>query len=128
MEIRVDERYSSIMLPKLTLQPLIENAIEHGIGRKDGKGGKIRIWIEAEQDVLLKISDTGTGITPEKIEEMNRYLHDEEVELGYGVRNVNRRIELLFGEHYGLEYAENANHGVVVTVRLPYAQENQTQE
>lgn len=122
LEVCVDERYNDMMMPKLTLQPLVENAIEHGIGRSGGKGGRIRIWIEEEQqDVLLKLSDSGTGITPEKIEEMNRYLHEEEVELGYGVRNVNRRIELLFGDHYGLEYAENENHGAVVTVRLPHA-------
>lgn len=116
---QIEERYNNIMLPKLTLQPLVENSIEHGISRRDGKGGKIRIWIEEEEDILLKLSDSGTGITAEKIEEMNRYLHEEEVDLGYGVRNVNRRIELLFGERYGLEYAENEHHGVVVTIRLP---------
>ncbi len=125
LEIHVDECYKKILLPKVTLQPLVENAVEHGIERNEGGKGKIRIWVEAEnEDVLLKISDTGSGITPEKIEQMNRYLHAVETDFGYGVRNVNRRIELLFGEHYGLEYEENENHGVTVTVRLPYTEES----
>ena len=119
--ISVDDKYQKVMLPKLTLQPMVENAVEHGIERKEGKCGDIFIWVEENKDgdVLLRVANSGNGVTTEKTEEMNRYLETNEADFGYGVRNVNRRIELLFGQEYGLHYDVNAYQGVTVTVHLP---------
>lgn len=123
LDIQVEECYNDILLPKLTLQPLVENAVEHGIRGRIGTSGKICIRVEKEQDILIKISDSGNQMTREKIEEMNHFLRIEEPDFGYGVRNVNRRIQLLFGERFGLEYAETETHGTVVSIRLPYSKE-----
>lgn len=123
LDIQVESRYMDTLLPKLTLQPLVENAIEHGISRNTGKSGEIRIWVEEDGDIFLRIEDSGHGMTQEKAEEMNRYIHTNDADFGYGVRNVNRRIELLFGEKYGLEYAVNRHQGVTATVRLPHTKE-----
>ena len=121
LNISVEEKYQKVSLPKLTLQPLVENAIEHGIERKEGKSGDIFIWVEenTEGDILLRVANSGSGITKEKTEEMNRYLDTDEADFGYGVRNVNRRIQLLFGQEYGLHYDVNTYRGVTVTVHLP---------
>ena len=119
--VDIDPGLHDAMLPKLTLQPLVENAVEHGIERKEGKCGDIFIWVEENKDgdVLLRVANSGNGVTTEKTEEMNRYLETNEADFGYGVRNVNRRIELLFGQEYGLHYDVNAYQGVTVTVHLP---------
>ncbi|MCI5901542.1 MAG: sensor histidine kinase [Blautia sp.] len=121
LEISVEEKYQKVSLPKLTLQPLVENAIEHGIERKEGKSGDIFIWVEenTEGDIPLRVANSGSGMTKERTEEMNRYLDTDEADFGYGVRNVNRRIQLLFGQEYGLHYDVNTYRGATVTVHLP---------
>lgn len=124
LEINVEEEFKEIRLPKLTLQPLVENALEHGIGRNEKGNGKIHIWVEKEESyVLLKILDTGMGMTVDKAKKMNEYLHTDEDDFGYGVRNVNKRIELMLGEEYGLEYTKNEYDGTTVIVKLPFLED-----
>lgn len=120
LDIQVDEKYRKVRIPKLTLQPLVENAIEHGIEREEGKKGNINIWVDEDGDeILLRIANSGKGITAERAEEMNRYLEADQEDFGYGVRNVNKRIQLMFGQEYGLHYEANDQQGVTVTVCLP---------
>lgn len=66
---------------------MVENAVEHGIRGSIGTPGKICIWVEKEQDIFIKISDSGVQMTDEKIMEMNRSLLIDNTEFGYGVRN-----------------------------------------
>ena len=98
-EIVVESQVEESLIPKLTLQPLVENSIYHGMKVKEGKTGTLYLTAYKEGDeVVIKVSDTGTGMSQEQIDEMNEQLSRYEDSFGYGVRNVNKRIELLFGE------------------------------
>ena len=117
----VEEAASDVMIPKLTLQPLVENSIYHGIKVKEGKTGSLFLKVrKRSSDVLITLADTGTGMSQQQIDEMNQHLSEYDDSFGYGVRNVNKRIELLYGEEYGLYYLRNESGGVTVEIRLPY--------
>lgn len=123
-EFYLDENCEAALIPKLTLQPLVENSIYHGMKVKEGKTGSISIKAERQGEMVrITIADTGTGMTWDQIEEMNRHLSEYDESFGYGVRNVNKRIELLYGKEYGLHYVRNDFGGVTVEIRLPYATE-----
>ena len=123
-EISVDSNAEETMIPKLTLQPLVENSIYHGMKVKEGKTGTVFIKVKRKgKDVLITLADTGTGMTQEEIDRMNEQLSQYEETFGYGVRNVNKRIQLLYGEEYGLYYLKNETGGVTVEIRLPYETE-----
>lgn len=119
-EIIEDKRIEKAIIPKLTLQPLVENGIYHGIKRMNGKKGKIFIKAGGDdQEVYLDVIDEGAGMTEEEIMEINKAVKIFDQEFGYGVRNVNRRIQLYYGEEYGLTYYLNPGGGVRVRVLLP---------
>lgn len=120
-EFDVEEAAFDVMIPKLTLQPLVENSIYHGIKVKEGKTGSLFLKVrKRSSDVLITLADTGTGMSQQQIDEMNQHLSEYDDSFGYGVRNVNKRIELLYGEEYGLYYLRNESGGVTVEIRLPY--------
>jgi len=109
------------LIPKLTLQPLVENAIYHGIKSTEDKEGHIFIRIfDASPEIEILIEDDGVGMSDEKMEEMNKMISVFDDQLGYGVRNVNRRIQLFCGEDYGLHYQKNEKGGITVRLLLPY--------
>lgn len=119
-EIEVPEEYMELKIPKLTLQPLVENALYHGICMKEGNKGFINISVTAQgESVWIKIADSGSAMTKEKIQLMNQWLTKDEEQFGYGVRNVNKRIVLLFGSEYGLKYLLNESNGTTVCIHLP---------
>lgn len=115
-------------LPKLTLQPIVENSIYHGIERKVGKG-HLRIKIYAVKDrLIIRISDDGMGISEEKLEELNAKLRalslddvnpNAEKKGGIAILNVNNRIKLLFGEEYGIYVYSKQGVGTDVEISLP---------
>ncbi|MEC0226498.1 cache domain-containing sensor histidine kinase [Paenibacillus alba] len=111
---------------KLILQPLIENAIYHGIKARSGKG-KITITAEQKLDLIcFRITDDGAGIPPEKLEEMNQILHGEkkrEDHYGIGLFNVNERIQLTYGTSYGLQIYSELGKGTTVEIKHPKLQE-----
>ncbi len=116
----ISEEYYNVQIPKMTLQPLVENAIYHGIRIKEGGKGTIVLEIRAcGEDIYLSLCDSGTGMTQEEIDEMNQSISLYDETFGYGVRNVNKRIELMFGTEYGLRYFRNEQGGVTVEIRLP---------
>ena len=125
----VDERsIMSYKLPKLTLQPIVENSICHGIEQKIGKGN-LRIKIETTSTrLIITISDNGMGMTEKRLKEINDKLSnmtleyikpDSEVHGGIAVVNVNNRIKLLFGEEYGISMQSTLNMGTDVEITLP---------
>ena len=120
MELYISDELKDARIPKMTLQPLVENSIYHGIRVKEGKKGKVIITANTDgENIKIVVSDSGTGMDNSEIEEMNRMISVHDDRFGYGVRNVNKRIELMYGKPYGLEFAGNENGGVTVIVRLP---------
>ena len=116
----VPEKYFSIKIPKLTLQPLVENSIYHGLREKEGKKGNIEIAIcETEGKICLTVTDDGMGMSGEELAYINRNISDNSCEVGYGISNINKRIELLFGEAYGLKFRQNEGGGLRVEIWLP---------
>lgn len=121
-----------LRLPKLTLQPIVENSIYHGIERKVGKGN-LRIKIQTTADrLILVISDDGLGIEKEQLDILNRKLRstclDDVAQLkgkqgGIAVVNVNNRIKLLFGDEYGVHFYSTVGVGTDVTITLPKVKE-----
>lgn len=119
-------------LPKLTLQPIVENSIYHGIERKIGKGHlKIKISLSDER-LRIRVSDDGLGMEEEKLQEVNEKLRsisgDEMTEPagkkgGIAIVNVNNRIRLLFGEEYGISVYSNVGAGTDVVIDLPIVTE-----
>ena len=116
--IQIDPALRETRLPKLTLQPLVENALYHGIKLKRGKGC-IYITSRAEgPDVLLQITDDGAGMPPARLEELNRAIASGE-RVGFGLVTVHERLRLLFGPPYGLTLSSREGAGTTVTVRIP---------
>lgn len=117
---KVEEKYLSMMIPKLTLQPLVENSIYHGIRIKEGLTGTVEIEVcETEDAVFLKVKDNGGGMEPERIDYINRNISDTDQDVGYGITNINKRIELMYGEQYGLRFRQNEGEGICVEIRFP---------
>lgn len=113
-------------IPKLTMQPLVENAIIHGLERKMGIGVvSVRLTL-TEKRLIVRISDNGVGMEPETLhqlqEELCRTAYDY-IDSGRGtgiaLLNVNNRIRLLFGEQYGITICSTPGLGTDVTVTLP---------
>ena len=113
-------------IPKLTMQPLVENAIIHGLERKIGIGVvSVRLTL-TEKRLIVRISDNGVGMEPETLhqlqEELCRTAYDY-IDSGRGtgiaLLNVNNRIRLLFGEQYGITICSTPGLGTDVTVTLP---------
>lgn len=115
-------------LPKLTLQPIVENAIIHGIERKVDTG-TVRIKMETTQTrLLITISDDGVGMDELRLQQLNEKLNnssldyikpDSEQKGGIAVVNVNKRIQLLFGEEYGICIYSTQGVGTDVEITLP---------
>ncbi len=108
-------------IPKITLQPLVENALYHGIKNKRG-GGRISISGAREDDcIILSVKDNGIGMTEERLNEVVKSIREKSLEETdiYGVFNVNERIELAFGEKYGLTIESKYGEGTTISVMLP---------
>lgn len=113
-------------LPKLTLQPIVENAIIHGLEQKIGAGEVQIVVSRTSKRLIIQISDNGIGIEKKVLEKMRTALEkttyeyiDGRSEGGIALINVNNRIRLLFGEEYGLVINSVKNFGTDVTVTLP---------
>lgn len=117
---KVPEEYLSITIPKLTLQPLVENSIYHGIRIKEGVTGTVEIEVkEKENTIFLTVKDNGGGMEPERINYINQNISDMERDVGYGISNINKRIELMYGEQYGLRFRQGEGKGICVEIKLP---------
>ena len=133
-EIEMDESLANYRIPKISLQPLVENALYHGIKNKRGLG-TIRISMEAYEDYyLIRIHDNGIGMTPETLEKVRLAVTKEQEPVAetkksesertsYGLYNVNERIRLKYGAEYGLSFESEYKEGTTVTVKLPYSME-----
>ena len=116
--IDVPENIQDCNVPKLILQPLIENALYHGIKNRRGRGLIDITGIEEGEDLLLQVKDNGAGMTPEQLTLLNSGAFEEH-HSGLGLKNVHQRIRLYCGNHYGLSFDSTPGEGTTVTVRLP---------
>ena len=106
---------------RLCLQPILENAISHGFGKRRGRG-TIRVSGDIVFDTLiLRVIDDGVGLGEDACKELNQELINnyEMADDHVGIRNVNQRIRILFGEKYGVQVAPNQMSGLVVTLGFP---------
>ena len=118
-EIRMNEEIYSYIIPKLTLQPLVENALYHGIKNKRGKG-KILITGEKQGDkIIFQVIDNGKGMTEEELNNLRKQMAGTDTgseEKGFGVLNVNQRIKYYYGEEYGVFFESKENEGTNATI------------
>ena len=102
-------------MTKILLQPVVENAIEHGIDEKEEGDKKLFLSFKGQgDDVEIIVRDNGTGMEQEKAETLVTYQAK-----GYGLKNVNDRIRLLYGEAYGIRIFSEPGEGTNVIMRFP---------
>ena len=105
---------------RLMLQPLVENAIYHGIKERRGHGSLVVAARIESGDLFLSVKDDGVGMSEAMLEKLNASLEDGGPSVGgYGIRNVHERIRLTYGKPYGLSYESAFGEGTKVTIRHP---------
>lgn len=113
----VDEDCLNYYCNKITLQPIIENAIYHGLDRMVDEG-EIRIGVHSRGDNLVfTVEDNGIGMTKEQCREILEGSTGDKT--GIGIRNVNNRIKIYFGEQYGIQIDSELDEGTTVTIIMP---------
>ncbi len=124
--IEMDEGCKDYLCNKITLQPIIENCIYHGLDRMVDKG-EIRIVISAtENEIIMVVEDNGVGMSKEQIEDI---LHKEDNDkAGIGIKNVRDRIRIYFGEQFGLDIESEQDEGTKVIIRMPKIMEGEYDE
>ncbi|CAM3136475.1 sensor histidine kinase [Paenibacillus lupini] len=127
-EMDVDPELQVYPIMKMTLQPLIENAIYHGIKNKRGQGLIRIVGYAQDRDIILTIEDNGIGMTPERLAQLQEELEmpidsltpkQDDDEGGFGLLNVHHRIRLYFGLPYGIEMESIHKEGSKISIRIP---------
>ena len=117
----VDESCLDFLCNKITLQPIIENAIYHGINGLVDEG-EIVITLRADgSDVVFTVADNGVGMEEEQIQAILRKERSDHT--GIGIKNVNDRLKIYFGEGYGITIDSEPDVGTTVTIRMPQVRE-----
>ncbi len=120
-EIHVPEELDKYLIPKITIQPLVENALYHGIKNKRGQGKIVIDGRKEENCFIIQIEDNGIGMSEERLLQVedgiqNRVPTEKDI---YGLYNVNERIGLNFGEKFGISIESTYGEGTVVSIILP---------
>ena len=134
LELLFDQKDAELMqcrIPRLSVQPIVENAVHHGLERKLGKG-KVTIRMVTTQDrLVIRVLDDGVGIAPKQVAELNRIFEiglsrlaaapepGREKNTHIALININQRIKLYFGEEYGLFLSSAQGVGTLVELNLP---------
>jgi len=117
--VEMDEALRGCLVPKLLLQPLVENAIYHGIKLKGGSG-QIRIRIKPHgEDMSILVADNGPGMTAERLRAVRRALAEEKHSMGFGLCSMTKRLRLTYGEPYGASVYSIEGKGTAVRLLLP---------
>lgn len=105
----------SFMMPTLILQPIVENAVKHGILKKE-HGGSVKISVKQNFDfILIKVEDDGIGIEKDKLKTI---LDETALGKSVGIKNVIKRLKHIYG--YGLEIESEVQKGTTVCIKIPY--------
>jgi len=121
-----DEKAYDYLIPKLILQPVVENAIYHGL-EDCMEGGKVIINVTTTENIMIiTISDNGKGMDSKTLSELNRKIHSENWDMGdegrsngIALPNINKRIQLLFGKEYGVNIYSTLSQGTDVEITIP---------
>ncbi|CAH1193177.1 hypothetical protein PAECIP111891_00502 [Paenibacillus allorhizoplanae] len=117
--IDVDEEALACIVPKLIVQPIIENAIKHGFADRQSLSVQINAKID-ESDLVVTITDDGEGMEPKVLEKMRDILATNKSNSSHvGLFNVHRRVQLMYGDQYGIGISSRQHGGTVVTITLP---------
>lgn len=124
-QIEADPALLKYLCPKLSIQPLLENAIYHGMeGMYEDGEITIRIY-DRDGDIGIDVADNGPGMTQETIDHiMHNKVISSKRGSGIGVRNVNERIQLIYGEDYGVTITSELDEGTTATITIPKMEEN----
>lgn len=125
VDIDVNEQWRGVRVPKMTLQPIIENAVKHGL-EPLGKDGYLRVYATRDGDSLtITVADNGVGMTEERLAQLRESLepHGGTVSApvaagGIGLSNLQRRLKYMFGEHYGLSVDSAPGEGTSMRIRV----------
>ena len=113
----MDPECLDFLCNKITLQPIIENAINHGLKLLVDEGRiDVRVYRDGE-DIVFCVQDNGVGMTPEQVESILR--RDPGNHTGIGIKNVNDRLQIYFGRQYGLHITSEPDVGTTVEIRMP---------
>jgi len=126
---RIPDSILTSKVPKMILQPLVENAIFHGIEPKIGEGHLLLAGKLVGHDILLSITDNGLGIEDSKLQEIQKRLSTlyeltSEGKDSIGLINVNNRIKMYYGDAYGISITSQSGIGTEVVIRLPYKEDH----
>lgn len=126
-EIEIDESLMSLYIPRLLIQPILENAIVHGIEEKLDKGHILVAARREDEDLYIQIIDDGVGMTEETMSHILRedYSMKKSGHTSIGVVNVNRRIQMIYGKDYGLLVQSVLGAGTKITIHIPAREEEQ---
>ncbi|NOU91703.1 HAMP domain-containing protein [Paenibacillus sp. LMG 31456] len=123
-EFDIDPMIECFYTMKLLLQPIVENAILHAFDKKLNRPGILRITGVIETDhIRLTVEDNGCGMAPDQIEKLLTI--PKHSTGGYGIRNVNERLQMMFGPDYALHISSAPNEGTIVSLRLPLVESEQ---
>ena len=114
--LEVEEDLLTSTVVKLVLQPLVENAIIHGIEQNEGKGNIVVTIKRVSENIIYEIRDDGKGVDVNEINQLLTAIGDSN--RGFGIKNINDRLKLYFGEQYGIQFSNG--EGTTVTVTQPY--------
>ncbi len=120
-QVEVPKEFYEYQIVKIVLQPLVENALYHGL-RDLNQKGSIRITArEEEEKLIFSITDTGIGFSPERLKEIRELLAlgADTSSKSYGVINVQRRLQVYFGQDFGLSYSSTPGEGTTVDLAIP---------
>ncbi|MCR2806278.1 sensor histidine kinase [Paenibacillus soyae] len=115
----IDEDIMRYATPKLMLQPIVENAIYHGLKWKKEKGTLQIAGFLRNGQIIIEVYDNGVGMDKQQMEQLLEPAEEDKRKVSFGARSVNSRIKMLFGDQYGLEIESVSGSYTKVTIRLP---------
>ncbi|SDI23121.1 two-component system, sensor histidine kinase YesM [Pseudobutyrivibrio sp. 49] len=117
-DVSIPESLYGYSIPKLTLQPLVENSIYHGIKLQREKGVIKVSAVDLGDIIELTVKDNGAGMSEERLAELRNALENGE-KIGFGLRTVHQRMQLLYGDEYGLKISSSEGVGTTITAVIP---------
>jgi sensor histidine kinase YesM len=126
--IEVEEKLMDVMTPFMMLQPIVENAINHGIEKKRDGGTIEVVGYKENKKMIIKIKDNGVGLSKEKIDNIFNINKNNEKDksstgLGIGLNNLNRRLEYYYNGKHSMDIYSNEGEGTTIKIEIPIKKE-----